>query len=318
MPRPSTPRPLTPRIEQLHAHAGVEHFNIGHRGARAFAPENTLEAFAKAVQLGCHMVELDVHMTRDAVPIVHHDDDLLRCTDAVARFPGLDSYFISDFTTEQIASLDGGSWFAAQLSLPAAQRQPFLRGLMQTETSQQISPCDLQRYASGAVRVPTLAQVCALLEASPLLINVEIKSLPRMYAGITTQVIDCVRRHGLEHRTLLSSFDHEQLVTARAASAQLATAVLTSDRLAMPRRYLELLDADAFHPSCSGEQDSLGFNSAQHVLQLQSVHAVRAAGKDVNTWTCNDAARMEQLLDGGITGIFTDYPNRLAQVLAHA
>ncbi|OAN49538.1 glycerophosphodiester phosphodiesterase family protein [Magnetospirillum moscoviense] len=53
---------------------------IGHRGAAAFAPENTLEGFALAARLGCAMVEFDTRLTADGVPIVFHDDHLDRTT----------------------------------------------------------------------------------------------------------------------------------------------------------------------------------------------------------------------------------------------
>jgi glycerophosphoryl diester phosphodiesterase len=311
-------RELTERIARLHAHAAADSFNIGHRGARAFAPENTLAAFAKAIHLGCHMVELDVHLTLDEVPVVHHDDDLLRCTDAATLYPGRASYYVSDFTAAQIASLDAGRWFSEQLALQPGQRQPFLRGLSAAEQRTHVSIDELREYASGAVRVPTLAQVCELVEPMTLLLNVEIKSLPRMYPTVTARAIECLRHYGMEQRTLLSSFDHEQLIAARSISPQLATAVLTSDRLAKPAGYLELLDADAYHPSCHGEQDSLGFNSVGGILQRQGISEVLESGKDVNTWTCNDASQMRALLGAGVTGVFTDYPNRLAEVLRDA
>lgn len=54
---------------------------IGHRGACAHAPENTLASFAKAAELGCRMVEFDVRLSKDGVPVVFHDDTLDRRTD---------------------------------------------------------------------------------------------------------------------------------------------------------------------------------------------------------------------------------------------
>src|SRR5262245_10871035 len=71
--------------------------NIAHRGASAFAPENTMEAFRKAADLGCHLIELDVHFSKDNELIVIHDDDLNRCSDVKSRFPNRKSYFVSDF-----------------------------------------------------------------------------------------------------------------------------------------------------------------------------------------------------------------------------
>lgn len=58
---------------------------IGHRGACGHAPENTLASFARAAELGCRMVEFDVRLSADGVPVVFHDDTLERCTDGRGR-----------------------------------------------------------------------------------------------------------------------------------------------------------------------------------------------------------------------------------------
>lgn len=58
---------------------------IGHRGAAGLAPENTLAGFALAAELGCRMVEFDVRLSGDGMPVVFHDDTLDRCTAATGR-----------------------------------------------------------------------------------------------------------------------------------------------------------------------------------------------------------------------------------------
>lgn len=73
---------------------------IGHRGACAHAPENTLASFATAAGLGCAMVEFDVRLSADGVPIVFHDDTLERCTDGRGA--------VGRLRLEQLKRLDAG------------------------------------------------------------------------------------------------------------------------------------------------------------------------------------------------------------------
>ena len=74
---------------------------IGHRGARAYAPENTLASFKKALEIGVDAVELDVRKTKDNQLVVIHDADVKRTTNR----EGL----VSEFTLKEIQSLDAGS-----------------------------------------------------------------------------------------------------------------------------------------------------------------------------------------------------------------
>lgn len=79
-------------------------FIWAHRGASAQAPENTLAAFQRAVECGADGLELDVHLSKDRLPVVIHDDTVDRTTDGRGAVAGL--------TLAQLQSLDAGSWFA--------------------------------------------------------------------------------------------------------------------------------------------------------------------------------------------------------------
>lgn len=79
---------------------------IGHRGACAYAPENTLASFEKALSLGCRFIEFDVMCSADGEPFIFHDEDLKRTTNSKGGF-GLAQ---SDF----LRGLDAGSWFSKQ------------------------------------------------------------------------------------------------------------------------------------------------------------------------------------------------------------
>jgi glycerophosphoryl diester phosphodiesterase len=76
---------------------------IGHRGAKAYAPENTVVSIETAASLGVEWVELDVKLTKDGIPIIFHDDDLERITGVEA--------LVAQTTYEELRDLDAGSWF---------------------------------------------------------------------------------------------------------------------------------------------------------------------------------------------------------------
>lgn len=289
--------------------------NIAHRGARAFAPENTLPAFEKAKTLRCSMFELDVHLSKDRELVVHHDDDLTRCTDVTSKFPSRRSYFVSDFNYEELLTLDAGTWYVKQIGLPASQRQPFLRTLTDDEIARFVKPDDLERYSTGCIKIPSLRQVLEFAITADIMVDIEIKTIPRMYHGITEDVVELVESMGLEHRVMISSFDHEQLSDVRRKSNLIATGVLTSDRLAKPGEYLQLIDADYYNPGCYGDYDSLGFGSVTGELDLRAIISVQSVGRGTNVWTCNDKKAMRQLISAGVTGLITDFPNRVQEVL---
>jgi glycerophosphoryl diester phosphodiesterase len=291
-------------------------YNIAHRGARAFAPENTLVSFAKAQRFGCPMFEMDVHKSKDGELIVHHDDVLTRCTDVKIKFPGRETYFVSDFTFEELRSLDAGSWYLREIDLPPVRRQYFLQTLTDAEIAEFVSAEDREYYQSGEIKLPTLNETLELAKSTGMMVNVEIKTLTRMYESLTEDVVKLIQELDMENRVIISSFDHEQLCIVRNLSQVIPTGALTSDRLAKPGDYLKVLDVDAYNPGCYGEYDSMGFSSVTGKLDPCGIHHARNAGKRVNVWTCNDKAQMRQLIQAGVTGLISDFPNRVRDVLS--
>ena len=289
--------------------AGI--LNIAHRGARAFAPENTLAAFRKAKAFGCQMFETDVRMSKDEELVVHHDEQLTRCTDVKAKFPGCTNYAIWNFTYEELRILDAGSWYIDQLSLPAPQRQVFLQTLTDEEIAQFVSQQERELYASGKIRLPTLKQTLEFARDAGMLVNIELKTEPGRSTKLSDAVVELVEFMRMDHNILISSFDHDELVNVRALTKTHATGVLTSDRTENLNGYLQLLDADAYHPSCYSESDLMGART----LNLEGITDVRKAGRSVNVWTCNNKDDMRQLIAAGVTGLISDYPNRVRDVL---
>jgi len=193
--------------------AGI--LNIAHRGARAFAPENTLAAFQKAKTFGCQMFEMDVRMSKDGELVVHHDEQLTRCTDVRAKFPEHSTYYVHDFTYDELSSLDAGSWYIEQLSLPGPQRQEFLQTLTDEELARFVSPQDRKLYSSGKIRLPTLKQTLEFARDAGMMVNIELKTLPDSSQELASAVVNLVEFMRLGHRVLISSFDHDQLLKVR-------------------------------------------------------------------------------------------------------
>lgn len=88
---------------------------IGHRGARAHAPENTLSGIRTAARLGARWIEVDVKLTRDSIPVLMHDDMLDRTTDGSGP--------VRDLDIAELRRLDAGSWFGPSF---AGERVPLL------------------------------------------------------------------------------------------------------------------------------------------------------------------------------------------------
>jgi glycerophosphoryl diester phosphodiesterase len=150
--------------------------------------------------------------------------------------------------------------------------------------------------------MPTLSECLACARRLSLLVNVEIKNLPAAYPDIEQAVLAAIARADAIRQVLVSSFDHESLALVRQMDPAIATAVLTHERLYQPAEYLMRLDADALHPG--------GYVPARH-----TVAALRSGRWGVNVWTENDPERMRTLIAAGVTGIITDYPDRLREML---
>jgi len=132
---------------------------VAHRGASADAPENTLAAIRTAAAHGADAVEVDVQRTRDGVPVLMHDETLVRTTDVRTRFPDRAPWRVADLDHAELAELDAGSW-----------KSP--------------------RFAGE--RVPTLVEVVREVHTLGLDLLLEVK-LPQHHPGLVLDVLDALR-----------------------------------------------------------------------------------------------------------------------------
>ncbi len=185
---------------------------IAHRGDSFHAPENTLESARLGRDAGAFAWELDVQLTRDGALIVLHDDSLIRTTNVAIVYQGdprgARGFLACEFDLAEIMTLDAGSWFVANDGGPRSARD--------FGTLESLPGSRLAQFASGGVRVPTLAQALELTLELDWLVNVEIKACECDSEDLAAQVLAVVAETGMSERVLISSFDRA-LVTAAAA-----------------------------------------------------------------------------------------------------
>lgn len=297
-----------------------------HRGGLGLTTESTLEAFAKALELGVTTLELDVQITEDGHAVVTHDRRVSaqKCRDTAPASPGdMEFPYVGDYihnlTLAQVWTIDCGQPLAAYPE---------------------------QEVVAGA-RIPLLSEVFDLVgcyKANRVWFNVETK----VEAGAPEQtapreqfvqiVAREVREAKLLDRVTIQSFDWGALMRMREVEPRLPIVALTNgDFLQVGRPgaspWLGGIDIDNFGGSLVAAADSFGADAISPVHGTPQngkvtdsgyrayttpalVAEAHAAGMAVIPWTINDPATMASLMDAGVDGLITDYPDRLRELMA--
>ena len=174
---------------------------FAHRGGRALGPENTLAGFDLGIAAGADGLELDVHLSADDVPVVHHDSDLDRCTDATGP--------LASRTVDELSRVDAGFRFGEDAGFP---------------------------WRGRGVGVPTLSTVLERYRNVPLIIEIKTSSPKAPQA-----VVDVVRSAGAIGRVCVGSFNFDTLQAVRRIEPALATsASRTEGQRALYRSWCRL------------------------------------------------------------------------------
>lgn len=248
---------------------------MAHRGGQGLWPANTLYAFERAAAMGADILELDIQVTRDGVLVVRHDPTVDSTTDGAG--------FIHEMSLGEIKKLDAGyRW---------------------TGDSEGAFP-----YRRKGITIPTLEEVLGTLPEARLNIDIKPKD-PSVVAPFCKLLSD----YGKLEQVLVGSFHDDQLGRFR----RLLPGVLTAagpwevrlfyglNKLGPGR--LSPLKAEAFQiPEYSGNL---------HVVDRAFINGAHARGVQVHVWTVNETGDMQRLLDWGVDGLITDYPDRLIALL---
>ena len=278
---------------------------IAHRGAASLAPENTMAAFARACAAGAHMFEIDVHLSADGVPVVIHDDTLERTTDVENYYRewGLQGkVHVSSLPLSSLKILDAGTWWVKS--------DPF-----KTIASGAVTIDQARSYRGEPI--PTLDEVLGFVDAAGVGVNVEIKQIPRFYDGIAEKVVAAIQRMENKNLVLVSSFDNELCRRVKELDPDIAVGPLCGERIADPGRYVsDVVGGEAYHVARSALGCSDGRPLADPLINARDIESAHDHGVAVNVWTVNDRATMVRLIEAGVDGIITDFPQVLVEVAA--
>lgn len=252
---------------------------VAHRGASAYAPENTFAAIDKAADMGFRWVENDVQRTKDGELVIVHDDTLTRTTNVEQVFPGRAPWKVKDFTAAEIARLDAGSWF---------------------------SP----KYAGQ--RVPTLKQYMNRVSRNHQSLVFEFKK-PELYPGIEKQGLAVLRKtgwldkHHVKSKLVIQSFSADSVKEVHKLRPDIKTGFLGTPAVADLPKYAKFADQI---------NSTYGSISREYVAAIHATKGPHRKRLEIFTWTVNDAATARKVADFRVNGIITNTPDVVRKAIS--
>ncbi len=176
---------------------------IAHRGASALAPENTIAAFDRAIELKADFIEIDVQMTKDGELVIIHDVTVDRTTNGKGK--------VKDFTYEEIALLDAGSWYS-------------------------------ERFAGE--RIPKLSTIIENYQGK-IGILIELKK-PSLYPGMTEQLANMLNIPQIveikNHPIIVQSFNHQEIKKFHTLLPTIPKGIIISDTSRISKKKIQELN----------------------------------------------------------------------------
>jgi len=251
---------------------------FAHRGASGMYPENTLPSFQAAVEIGAHVLETDTRITKDGIPVLTHDESLLRTT-------GVDAH-VEDLTLKELKDIDAGHSFSPD----GGNTHPF-RGT--------------------GIQVPTLEEFVRAFPNIP--VNMEIKVGTERSARI---VLDVLESNNALDRFLLASVLPDAMRYIQANTPSALTGACKEDVLRVLFRSARCDRKSREYPFTALQVPER--QSIIPVVTRRFISYAHRNGVHVHVWTINEESDMRRLFDMGVDGIFTDFPEQALAIRAES
>ncbi len=261
----------------------------GHRGCRGLMPENTLDAFKKAIALGVHTIELDVAVSKDNIVVVSHEPFMSRtkCLDPNGlEIPEIDDkkYNLYQMTFDEIKQFDCGSKFHPKFT-------------------------EQYKIKTYKPALDEVIRVSKMLNPN-IKFNIEFKAKPEYDEvftpnpkGFVDLVLKVINKNEAFEATNLQSFDLRILEEIKLQSPKMKVALLIAGNEDIRSKLRSL----SYAPEIISPYYIL--LDAKIVRDLQSEHF------QVIPWTVNSVEDLEQIIGFNVDGIITDYPDKLLSIL---
>jgi glycerophosphoryl diester phosphodiesterase len=243
---------------------------IGHRGASALAPENTLAAFKRAIQDGADGIEFDVRLSQDEVPVVIHDATLART--------GLTDGVVAQLSAEVLGKTDVGSWFSRRPNVDAVD--------------------------FSSEKLPSLQQVFELLADSDALLYVEMKSEAKDGKRLAAKVAGAIKKHAIAERAIVSSFDLSLVQAVKLVDSTIRTAALFEPRVSRPATLVRRIKLVELAKACGADEICLHHTLASRRL----IEQAKESDLEVVVWTVDNPDWIERARSQGVKALITNDP----------
>ncbi|MFJ8793062.1 glycerophosphodiester phosphodiesterase family protein [Streptomyces sp. NPDC102462] len=326
---PATAQAATAQQGAQHVLPQKTHFDLqAHRGGIGMTTEESLEGFGKALRLGVSTLELDTHVTKDQKVVVNHDRQISaqKCKDTGPVTPGDPMYpyvgkYIKDLTLAQIKTMDCG-----YQQLPGFPEQEQIKGFRMVELKDVLNLVKSYKAKQVKLNIETKVEAGAPEQTAPRELFVR-------------RVHEEIHRSGIEKQVTIQSFDWGALkVMHRLAPSYPLVALTNYDFLQVGKPgaspWLGGIDADdydgdfvkaaaavpgvkALSPVYGMPQNgTVADPDFRFYVTEKMVADAHERGLKVIPWTCDDNPTIEALMDMGIDGIITDYPNHVRDIMA--
>ena len=273
---------------------------IAHRGGRGIAPENTLFAFETSEQLGVDVLEMDIHLTKDHEIVVIHDDTIDRTTNGEGA--------VSEISLKKLKGFDAAYYFSPDSDYNNP-RDFELRE--KVEDTNEIYP-----YRGKGITIPTLYDVFSKFPIKRMIIEIKPNK-----GDIIEPFCDLISDFHKEDQIIVGSFHGDILDQFRNTCPGIATS-------ASPGEVLRFFFSDKIFLAGTISPDYIALQIPPGMKKrlfgilpkfavttsslVDSAHQKRLI---VQVWTVNDPDEMKKMIELGVDGIMTDYPDRLLKFL---